>query len=585
MNPQQQRTGLALLGLSTLQLAMNLALAQTPPAAQVTPPDAGRLLNEQQRQAQPPAKPEGKAQLIDNTLPGATGEAGFKARIDRFTFTGADGLIGEADLQALVADAKGRALTHAQMQTLALRVSAALQARGYLLARAYLPRQDLSEGQLEIAILAGRLQSAPGRVQVLAADAALGERLGAIAQQALPDGPVHNAQLERALLLINDVPGVQARATLERGAEPGTSRMLVRTETGRDWSAGAALDNFSNRYTGEWRSSAQATLLRPLNREDVLGASFSHSSGSDLLGLNYSLGLNPAGLRANLAASWMRYDVGAELKPLELSGSARTINAGLSFPLVRARERNLWASVDAEHKQLTDKALGQTLRERRLNKLTALLTGNAWDEWLGGAYNEVSVGLAAGELTLGNAGDRQSDALSARTAGSFGKAVWRVARSQTLPGLPAWGLFASASGQFAANNLDSSEKFLLGGPSGVRGHAVGEASGDSGWLVNLELRRDLRLGENVRGQALAFVDHGRVRQHSQPWSGSLSAKAGNDYGLSGAGLGLNLYGERWSLRSAWAHRLGGNPGASVAGLNADGRSSRQRLWLQASLRF
>lgn len=570
------RSGVALLGLSTLQIAINLALA--------APPDAGQLLNEQQRQAQPPVRPADRPQLLDKEPLSAADEAGFRATINQFRFSGADGLISETELQAVVADAKGRALTHAQMQVLAQRVSAAVQARGYLLARAYLPRQDLSEGVLEIAILAGRLEQGPGRVRIVTGNQPLGERLSVIAGASLPEGPVRNDQLERALLLINDVPGVQARATLEKGAELGSSRLIVRADTGPAWVAGAAVDNFSNRYTGEWRTSAQASLNRPLNREDLLGASVSHSSGSDLLGVNYSLGLNGSGLRANFAASWMRYDVGAELAPLDLTGSARTLNAGLSFPLIRARDRNLWASVDGEHKQLTDKALGQTLRERRMNKVTAMLSANGWDDLLGGGFNEASLGAAAGDLSLGQPTDALSDSLSARTQGGFSKAVWRLARSQTLPGLPGWGLYAGASGQFAGNNLDSSEKFLLGGPSGVRGHAVGEASGDSGWLVNVEVRRDLRIGD-LRGQVLGFVDHGRVRQHIQPWAGSVSPQAGNEYGLSGAGVGVNLYGDRWSLRSAYAHRLGGNPGASIAGLNADGRSSRQHLWVQASLRF
>ncbi len=63
-----------------------------------------------------------------------------------------------------------------------------------------------------------------------------------------------------------------------------------------------------------------------------------------------------------------------------------------------------------------------------------------------------------------------------------------------------------------------------------------------------------------------------------PWTG-------NSYRLSSAGVGLNLQGARWSFRSAWAHRLGDNPGHSAAGLNADGRRDDNYLWLQASLRF
>ena len=569
----------ALLGLGSLPLAVNIAMAQT------VPPDAGALLNQQQQQDRPQTRPQNDVPLVDTPPPVARGEAGFRARIDRVRFSGAEGLLDDATLQAAVAGALGRSLNFAQLQALAQRVSATLQAHGYLLARAYLPRQDLSNGELEIAILAGRLQRSPGRVQVLGRDEALRTRMTAIADAALPDGPVRNDQLERALLLINDVPGVSARATLEKGDEPGSSRLLINTETGPAWTGGVAVDNFNNRYTGQWRTSAWTAVNRPFGHEDLLGANVSHSSGSDVVGVNYAFGVNPSGLRANLAASWMRYDIGGEFKPLDLSGSASTVSAGLSYPMVRTRTRNAWLSVDAEHKQLVDRALGHTLRERDLDKLTAMVSGSLWDNGWGGGYTGLSAGWATGHVDLDKTTDRVADAFSARTRGGFYKWLWRVERNQSLGGLEHWGLYLSANGQFGSKNLDSSEKFLLGGPSGVRGHAVGEASGDSGWLASAELRRDFQLGQGLDAQALLFVDRGHVRQHIDPWAGSVMPWTGNSYGLSSAGVGLNLQGARWSFRSAWAHRLGGNPGHSAAGLNADGLRDRQYLWLQASLRF
>lgn len=199
--------------------------------AQVAPPDAGQLLNEQQRQGKPQERPASPQPLIE-AEPADSGEnGGFRARVERVRFTGDTTLVDEASLRAAVAGAMGKELSHAQMRVLAQQVGAVLQEQGYLLARAYLPSQDLSDGELEIAILAGRLQNAPGRVQVLSTDPALAGRLEAIADAALPEGAVHNRQLERALLLINDVPGVQARAALEKGAEPGSSRLLVKAET------------------------------------------------------------------------------------------------------------------------------------------------------------------------------------------------------------------------------------------------------------------------------------------------------------------------------------------------------------------
>lgn len=571
----KKNLGLALGGLAFLPLAL------------AAPPDAGQLLNEQQR-SKPSQQPVRDPALSATAeAPANVGQAaGFRARIERVRFSGLAGQLPDAKLQALVRDKLGQDLSHAELQALADRITAGLQAEGYVLARAYLPRQDLSAGELEIALIFGRLQDGAQRVEIHASDEQLKPRLRAIADASLPEGAVRGEQLERALLLLNDVPGVTARGALDKGQQPGTSRLIIKIEEERPWGLSAQLDNFNNRYTGQWRAGVQGYVNRPLQHEDVLGFSLNHSSGTDQAALNYGFALTPAGLRATVSASALRYTVGEELSPLELSGSARSVGGGLSFPLLRSRERNLWVALDAERKALSDEALGQSLRERRVNRLSASVNGNAWDGWLGGGQTELNLSATVGELNLArNAVDAQADALSARTQGGFSKLSWRVARTQGLDGFPQWGLFATLSGQQASRNLDSSEKFMLGGPSGVRAYAIGEASGDSGWLGSVELRRDFSAFAGLRGQWLAFADHGEITQHQQLWTGALPAGQRNGYGLSGVGLGLNLYGERWSLRSAWAHAVGSNPGISSAGLQADGLKDRQRLWVQASLRF
>ena len=49
-------------------------------------------------------------------------------------------------------------------------------------------------------------------------------------------------------------------------------------------------------------------------------------------------------------------------------------------------------------------------------------------------------------------------------------------------------ILLKASSQISSRNLDSSERFYLGGARGVRAYPQGEASGDEGILGSLELR-------------------------------------------------------------------------------------------------
>ena len=70
------------------------------------------------------------------------------------------------------------------------------------------------------------------------------------------------------------------------------------------------------------------------------------------------------------------------------------------------------------------------------------------------------------------------------TAGRYAKLWGQVEFQQPLA---RWSfLTLRLSGQSASRNLDSSEKFLLGGFNGVRAYPEGEAAGDNAWLARLD---------------------------------------------------------------------------------------------------
>ena len=141
------------------------------------------------------------------------------------------------------------------------------------------------------------------------------------------------------------------------------------------------------------------------------------------------------------------------------------------------------------------------------------------------------------------------------------------------------------SGQLASKNLDSSEKFILGG-TGVRASPQGEGAGDEGMLLNLELRYSLR-GLQGPGdlQLLGFVDTGHVTLNKNTWTGWQPASLPNypdSYSLSGMGIGAN-YGKagNFSLQTSYAWKLGNNPARDVHGQDSDGTAKTGRFWLQA----
>jgi hemolysin activation/secretion protein len=134
-------------------------------------------------------------------------------------------------------------------------------------------------------------------------------------------------------------------------------------------------------------------------------------------------------------------------------------------------------------------------------------------------------------------------------------------------------LYLSLNGQWASKNLDASEKFSLGGGTGVRAYPAGEASGDQGAILTLETRTSISgLSDRLPGQLqlIGFVDMGSVSINRFPWD----ATSANSRELRGAGLGLNWIGPgNLFIKAYWAFKLG-----DAVATSAPDASSR--FWLQ-----
>ena len=132
----------------------------------------------------------------------------------------------------------------------------------------------------------------------------------------------------------------------------------------------------------------------------------------------------------------------------------------------------------------------------------------------------------------------------------------------------------------AGKNLDSSEKFYLGGATGVRAYPASEGGGSEGQMLNLELRWRLPKGFNFT----AFHDWGEVKVNRD--NNFTGAPALNDFSLKGAGLALGWQADSGlTARITWARRLGENPNPTATGLDQDGSLVRDRLWASAMLPF
>ena len=527
-----------------------LAWLSAVPGFAATPwlPDAGRLL--QQVSPTQPATPAPVDSGLRIDAPVGASLPASEAFLVKTVQIAGNTLIDTATLHALVASAEGQSQSLPQLGQMANRITAYYQAQGYPLARAIIPAQVIRDGVVVFEVIEARY----GRINVNNRSAVRDDLVLATLAPLQSGQAVSEAQMDRALLLLSDIPGMRSSAVLKPGDTLGTSDLEVNVDAGPVVSGQIAVDNYGDRYTGRTRASAALNLYNLLHAGDVLTIN-ALSAGNDMNDgrIGYEALLDGDGTRLGASYARMHYRLADGLEALEADGSAGVSSVWVRHPLRRSQTSNLYVQLQYDQIRLRDSVqLAALENKRRLRDWTLSLNGDLRDALFSGGINTASMSWTDGDVDFDDAGAASLDRASAQTAGTFSKWNVAAARWQRLGSRDS--IYFSYAGQWAADNLDASMKMSVGGPYSVRAYAPGALSADQGYLASIELRHELgHLGG--QWQAVAFVDNAQVTINRSPW-----ASSANSATLSGAGLGLNWSGtQQMSARIYLATRLGAKP--------------------------
>ena len=568
MTRSTARTAAALLGL----LAIQMAYAQTIP-------DAGSLLQQIERDRQsapkrlirpdaPVAPPEMKAQ------PGLT------LTVTQFHLLG-NTLLGEAQLQSVLAGFLNRPLSFADLQLAAAAVAERYRLAGWVV-RAYLPKQEIEGTSVIIQIIEGRFGAtlidgeAPTHLPVAQA-------LRYIEARQHVGDPINANAIERAVMLLDDLPGISATSTFREGKDEGETDLVLKLVDTSVLVGNAEADNTGSRSTGAERLSGNLYLESLASRGEQFSLNLTKTQGSTYarLGLTTPLGFD--GLRFGINTSHLAYNViTPESAALDVRGTAQTTGLEASYPVLRGRDANLNLLANLDHKSFDNGTNNGSTSSYHINVANLSLNGNAFDDLWGGGANSASLALLAGRVDLTDSANQAADAASTQTEGRYHK--WKLSLSRNQSISDALSLYAQYSMQGADRNLDSSEKLTLGGTSGVRAYPGGEGSGAQGKTFSLEVRLRLPEGFNLN----AFYDWAQItdvnRINTSPSGNTLSEL--NAYGLRGYGLSLSwvsAFGAQF--KATLARRIGDNPNPTSTGNDQDGSLLENRFWLSASMPF
>lgn len=522
-----------LLGCGTSLLSLSVAAAILP--------DAGQTQQSiDQRPLQLPSKQRLELNLPDAPSSEATVN-GLRLHVSDFILQG-NSAIASTELLALLSDLQGRTVSLSELQAGANRITVLYRERGYPLARAYIPAQEIDDGVVQIAVLEGRY----GQVELLNSSRVSGAALAPLNILKAGD-TVHAAALERSLLLLSDTPGVEVQSTLKPGASVGATDLLVDVKPGQLVSGAIDLDNYGNRFTGEYRLGGTLNLNSPLGLGDLLTLrAMGSEKGQRYHRAAYQLPVGPWATQLGVAYSDMDYELARGFDGLDAHGNARITSIYAIQPLIRSRDFSLYAQLQFDDKRLKDDIdLFDSKSDKRSRVIIASLNGNSRDDLLGGGVNSFALAWSQGGLNIDGELNQLIDDLTAGTQGRFHKINPSLVRLQRLSNR--FSLYTQLQGQWTDGNLDSSEKISLGGAYGVRAYPQGEASGDQGWLANIELRYAL----TDAWQLSSFLDHGQVRLNKNVW---ISGE--NHRSLSGAGLGARWAEHNWQFSAVAAWKLG-----------------------------
>jgi len=376
---------------------------------------------------------------------------------------------------------------------------------GYSYARARIDREAADLGILQVSIDEGRIDE----IRIEGSDNTLARDI----LQTLVGRPAKKSEIERALLLVSDIPSLRLRgARLKRETIEGQQRgvlMVELSERGPAFRVGA--DNYGSDNFGPVRARASVRVPDAFAAGDQISGSVRVNpiEPDELVFVSaaYETQVTTGGAVFSVNGSVGRTSPGEIQGAGDITGDTRRVGASLSIPIKRSRKASAWVETDFSYITISQDDLGTLLRD---DTVVSASVGLRTRFTMAGGTARTGVTIERGLGILD--ATRLGDPLASRFDGDgvFTKVRFNTDfRANIAKRL---GIYLAAAGQIADRPLLGSEEIALGGAYRVRGYNFAEVLGDEGVFGLAELRY------NVNSKALplsylqlyGFVDGGYV---------------------------------------------------------------------------
>lgn len=407
---------------------------------------------------------------------------------------------------------------------------------GYILTRVIVPPQRIEKGNVRLRVVEGYVSN----IEVRGDEVSAMSKIRQYAARMQLGGVLNTSDLERSLLLINDLPGVSARSVLSPSqTEVGAADMTIIVE--RDKFDGLVkMDNHGSRYLGPIQMSAAASANSVFGYNEKLTGQvvFAPDSGfeSELSYFNGAIEVPifNNGTTIEVMGSYAHTKPGFDLSRFIVRGRSRSASVTLSHPLIRRRSLTVETFAKLDIRDVDSSNALELTRRDRLTVARAGTNIEFVDRLWNVGVNTLNMVLSRGTGWFGATDENASNksrAAANPSATTFSMEVQRLQRVTDKVNV-----LVAMKGQLASNALLSSEEFGVGGSAYGRGYDGSEVVGDDGVAGKFEIQwsepKKLELLDTY--QLYAFYDVGRV------WNKDATTSDLKRESLASTGIGARL---------------------------------------------
>lgn len=430
-----------------------------------------------------------------------------------------------------VKGAIGEAVTLNDLRTAAVNITNLYRKEGYPFSKAFIPKQTLEDDTVIIDVIEGYI----GEVEYRGFEVSENSAIHRYAKVLLDKRPVKKEDLERYVLLVNDLQGIQAKAimSLVKG-RPGAVKLILLIDR-KMHEAGVSFNNRGSASLGPIQGSAYYKL------NDLLGFNEQSSliylitpENNELryVALSQSWPIGSDGAKVSYSFRRSDSNPGSEASVFEIESESNAFNVSLSYPVIRTRERNLTAEVLLDARSSATESFDAEIIDDDLRYVRAKASFNqVHHSGISGIEVTASKGVDIFDATPDNF------IMASRFGGSStaSKLQADIYRRQIIT--DELSLTAKATGQWAFEPLLSAELFGLGGSEYGRAADFSTITGDNGFAASAELSYKIPYDSEYVDQVsvFGFIDGGQAYDETnligKNWQGLYTYGTGVDIGI------------------------------------------------------